>query len=73
MSEETIIGPNPCHWCGGEYGEHRDTCKRKRVEPQEVTLMDVILDIEKLRGEIFGLKMRVKDLEQKHENAHGKH
>lgn len=26
MNEETIIGPNPCWSCGGEYGSHSSTC-----------------------------------------------
>lgn len=28
MSEEILIGPNPCHSCGGEYGEHDMDCRR---------------------------------------------
>lgn len=27
MSEEQIIGPNPCPDCGGEYGEHSMDCR----------------------------------------------
>lgn len=26
MSDK-IIGPNPCHSCGGEYGEHTSDCQ----------------------------------------------
>ncbi len=27
--EEFKIGPSPCPVCGGEYGDHREECKRK--------------------------------------------
>ncbi len=26
MSDEQLIGPNPCWKCGGEYGEHAEDC-----------------------------------------------
>jgi hypothetical protein len=39
MSEEIPIGPNRCHYCGGEYGEHAEDCRRpKEVDPQEALL-----------------------------------
>lgn len=31
MSDEIPIGPNACPRCGGEYGEHRDWCKRSHA------------------------------------------
>lgn len=27
MSDEIQIGPNSCHYCGGEYGEHAGDCR----------------------------------------------
>lgn len=27
MRDEIPIGPNPCHWCGGEYGQHYPVCR----------------------------------------------
>lgn len=41
MSEEICIGPNRCHDCGGEYGDHSDDCavlKRRKMEPEEIPL-----------------------------------
>ena len=35
MSEEIPIGPNPCYQCGGEYGEHSNTCSKS---PQNIRL-----------------------------------
>lgn len=32
MIEETIIGPQRCPYCGGEYGEHDKDCRRPRRE-----------------------------------------
>ncbi len=31
MSEEIPIGPNRCTYCGGEYGEHDEDCRGKKV------------------------------------------
>jgi hypothetical protein len=28
MSENGLIGPNPCGTCGGEYGEHESWCRQ---------------------------------------------
>ncbi len=32
-SEKTPVGPNPCHYCGGEYGDHFTNCQRKQPIP----------------------------------------
>lgn len=37
MSPETPIGPNRCPSCGGEYGEHADTCKTRKSIGEDVT------------------------------------
>ncbi len=35
MSEETIIGPNACPRCGGEYGDHDRECYKERIRELE--------------------------------------
>jgi hypothetical protein len=30
MSEPELIGPKPCYYCGGEYGEHREPCAKNK-------------------------------------------
>lgn len=32
MSEEICIGPNSCHYCGGEYGSHAADCRRIKAK-----------------------------------------
>lgn len=49
MSDEKIIGPNPCHICGGEYGQHNAPCAppvddvQKRIVARD--LADAIVEI----------------------------
>lgn len=35
--ENILIGPNPCNRCGGEYGEHTETCPNGQIKrtPEE--------------------------------------
>jgi hypothetical protein len=63
MSDDIPIGPNPCYLCGGEYGQHANDCKVPKMQPKEVSMIDLILQIEELKGEVFRLKMRVRELE----------
>lgn len=33
FKDDSPIGPNPCHICGGEYGEHASDCRaQKRID-----------------------------------------
>jgi len=42
MSEETIIGPQRCVYCGGEYGEHEADCRTrneaKNAQPSQFAI-----------------------------------
>ncbi|MES2366999.1 MAG: hypothetical protein V4563_14080 [Pseudomonadota bacterium] len=44
MSEEIIIGPNRCIYCGGEYGDHDTECRRPK---ETLDLWDAVLDLHK--------------------------
>lgn len=58
------IGPNSCHQCGGDYGKHSDDCaynnyKAGKMVPREVSMLDLILEKEELKNELFGLKVQL--------------
>ena len=56
--------PNPCPSCGGTYEEHTATCKTRKVHPEVVSTIDLIMENQRLKGEIFQLKLKLKELEK---------
>lgn len=50
MSDETIIGPNRCEACGGEYGEHQADCYIKY--PKLHPLTSPTPDLETMRRDV---------------------
>lgn len=51
-----IIGPNPCHSCGGEYGQHTSDCQYAVKQP----LLKSILSFWRSFDDSDGLERTVK-------------